>query len=273
MGEIIRGPAKRVALLHQDDNDTAPVAAATVASKIRVVGLSRIQGGFHCDEAPAAGFPRVRQSLDGTNWSLVQQIAQDPSQSEYQYYFDFKIRMPYVQVQWTQGGTNATYLRANVYATAGGESANDGDIGSVLGQLQLVRTDKDTHFTTAISANEHEFENLTGLDSNKGVIESISLMAEDDRTWHVHFWRTDAAEDADLDTDAWLGMVELNNANSVNIGNAESGTYRHIKAPLAIPYEDADNSNELHISLVPVGAAKTAGASGEVVLIIGFRSE
>lgn len=274
-GETIIGPSKTLRLLHRDDDDGTLAAAGEVTTGlVRVVGLARARGLLQADTAPAAGYPRIRQSIDGENFGIVQPIPRDYSQAGYAYSFDVAIQGNYLIVEWTHGGSQATYLRASVEAVAGIFGAPNVMAGATSGVRQFVASDKDSHFTGAIADGAHEFENITGLPSNVGQIEGIWLLAEEQLDWTVHFWSSDGADDADLDSDSWLGSVDLAGADAKRIVGASEGTWRYVamlSEPLA--YFDADGTNELHVSLQPNGAAKTAGATGEVRLRIAFRTE
>lgn len=271
--ETIVGPAKRLAIFHRDDGDGAIAAAASVTTQVRADGLHRVKGHFHSDQAPASGYPRVRQGVNGSDWSILDVIARDRGLSGFQYRFNLAIRENYVSVEWTQGSAQGSWLRAMCFVQAGGEGQPDDEVGSVASQLQIIRSDKDTHFTTAIALDNHEAENLTGLNSNVGVVESVTLLAEDNIDWRVHFWSTDGFDNADLDTDAWLGSVDFSAVDGVQLPALVSTTFRYSKSGLALPYVDDDGTNELHVSLEAIGVAKTAGATGEVALLVGFRAE
>jgi hypothetical protein len=92
--------------------------ASVNQDKVSLTGQRRVQGAYHQSPAtaPAAGFPRVRQSADGVNWSIVNVLPQDPSQlPEVVFPFDIPIELPYVAIEWTNGGL-ATTLRAGAWA-------------------------------------------------------------------------------------------------------------------------------------------------------------
>jgi hypothetical protein len=137
-----------------------------------------------------------------------------------------------------------------------------------------VRTDKDTHFTGAIAQNAKEDENLTlpgtlrGTNGNARIaIRSIMLQSDQNLSWELIFWSTDGFDNTDLDLDTFLSRWTFAVADGVQIAGANQ-FYYYIEG-LDIPYVDADNTGELHVSLVCRSAAgKTAGAGGEVVVQI-----
>lgn len=269
--ETLIGPSKRVALFHRDASDGAVSGGASVLTKLRCDGLNRVKGVFESDTAPASGYPRVEFAMDGTNYSIVREIARDTRQANFTYSFDFAIRAPYVRVTWTQGSSASTYLRARVWAQQE-PGVGDDDIG-VKTALQRIRSDKDSEFTTAISQDDHDPENLTGLDANIGRIKSLTLLTVQNLDWEVVFWGTDGFDDADLDSDKSQESVFVAATDAFNIGNATATTYRYHVTGLDIPYEDEDGTNELHVSLIPRNGGKNAGAGGYAVLEVVIAPE
>ena len=272
--ESISAGSRVVRLLFQDGDNGNVAAGATVSSgKFRLDGMSRLKGGFHCDQAPAAQYPRLSFSLDGTNYDTVRVLERDASQAGYAYRLDDPIEAPYVKIDWQQGATPAD-LRAFVYASAGGGGEGGAGLnsGAAANGIERIASDKDTQFSGAITAGEHETENLTGLSSSVGTVRRAVLLAELDLDYEVHFWGSDSFSDADSDADVWLGFVELLAADARQVGNAEAH-WRYAKT-IEIPYLDSDNSTELHVSLVPTSANKpAAGAGGNVTLVILFDPE
>lgn len=110
-GEVMLTVSRLVQILHRPANSVV-ANAAVVRTKQRAVGHQRVLGYLYADQAPASGFPRVRQSEDGVNWTRDQVIPQDLSKTNYHYPFDLVLRQPYVMVEWTQGGTQADDFRA-----------------------------------------------------------------------------------------------------------------------------------------------------------------
>lgn len=98
-------------------NGAIGAGASVAATGVNLDGTSRLVGNFHSTTAAAAGFPRVRQSVDGTNWSVVTVLAQDVSQADFQYPVNVALTLPYVSVEYTDGGAGGT-LRAFVEARA-----------------------------------------------------------------------------------------------------------------------------------------------------------
>ncbi|GAI60977.1 unnamed protein product [marine sediment metagenome] len=76
-------------------------------------------------------------------------------------------------------------------------------------RIQAVRSDKDVHFTRALAKGESEQENLTGLVSNKIIIQSVSISAAQPLHFRLEFYSRDSFTDSDLDVDTFIGAVEL----------------------------------------------------------------
>lgn len=146
----------------------------------------------------------------------------------------------------------------------------------------FIRTDKDTHFTGSLATNAVEEENITGLKSPSGVIESVTITSDQNLDWDIYFWSTDGHSNTDLDSEYYLGKVRFVVADGDQI--AGSGQYYYDTATSSyafrpFPYYDRDavgtttvGQNELHIGLVNRNAtSKNAGATGEVVVTVTIR--
>lgn len=97
-------------LLYRSQSTNLAIGATVRNQKFRVLGYRRVVGNFHVSTAAAGGFPRIRQSADGVNWSNVTVINVDPSQSNFQYPFDVEIILPYISVEYTQGAALSTFI-------------------------------------------------------------------------------------------------------------------------------------------------------------------
>jgi hypothetical protein len=137
-----------------------------------------------------------------------------------------------------------------------------------------VRSDKDTHFTGAIIQNAAEEENivlpqcLRGMNGNaRAIVRSVAIVSDENLDWEVWLFRTDGFQDADLDLDTFTGFMAFAVADARQIAGA--GPFYYYRGELNLPYQDADNTGELHIALVNrSAAAKSAGAAGEAVVIL-----
>lgn len=142
-----------------------------------------------------------------------------------------------------------------------------------------LRTDKDTHFTGALAQDAKEDENivvpaqLSGINGRvNGTIRSLMLQSDQNLAWELAFWGSDTTASTDLDVDTFLSRWSFAVADGVRYGGA--GQYYYYIEGLAIPYEDADRSGELHVSLCNRSATgKNAGATGEVVVAVEIEPE
>lgn len=139
----------------------------------------------------------------------------------------------------------------------------------------IKRSDKDTHFTGSIATNAKEDENITGLESNSGLITSVTIISDQNLAWELYFWGTDGFDDtSDLDGEYFLGRITFAASDGDQIGAANQ--YRYTTANISQPFQpiryvDADLTDELHISLINRSTtSKTAGATGEVVVLVAF---
>lgn len=98
------------------------VGASTVAAagtyqqnQVDVTGFKYIRGYIFSSLAAAANFPRIRQSVDGQNWDVIDVIAQDVTQANFVYTIDVEIFGNYATVEYTDAGAGST-VRASVWA-------------------------------------------------------------------------------------------------------------------------------------------------------------
>jgi hypothetical protein len=94
---------------------TGPVviapAASLAANAHPVARFSRLTAVFHLAPggAPAAGFPRVVQSINGVSDDLATPATQDVAQlPEVVYTVDVQLSAPYVKIEFTDGGAGCT---------------------------------------------------------------------------------------------------------------------------------------------------------------------
>lgn len=139
-------------------------------------------------------------------------------------------------------------------------------------QRVKLRSDKDSHFTTEIAQNAKEDENLTFPVHNTRavcVIRDILILSKEQLAWTVQFYTKDTFSTTDADTDAFAGQHIFANTDGLQVAGA--GLYRYFIANLEIPYEDNDNTREVHVRLVNRSAgAKTAGTNGEMTIELGL---
>lgn len=129
-----------------------------------------------------------------------------------------------------------------------------------------LRSNKDTHFAGTIAQNAVEEENLTGLIANKVKITGIIILSDQQLTYRVILFSTDAFADTDLDVDSLINEFEFD-LPSYGRRIADTGKYSMVVTDLDMDYIDEDGSKELHVALQNLSSTgKTAGANGEVVL-------
>ena len=74
---------------------------------------------------------------------------------------------------------------------------------------RTVVSGKNTQFTSALSKNAIEQENLTGLVSNKVKITRITIKSSSPLFFRLHLFSKDTFTDSDLDVDSYVGSVDL----------------------------------------------------------------
>lgn len=139
---------------------------------------------------------------------------------------------------------------------------------------EYVRSDKDVDFIGAAALNNQVTANLAGLSRNFGMVESVTLLAQQNLDWEIVFWTRNTFSNADMDLDRFLDSVVFNAADGMTIANGVPATFRYAVSGLGIAYQDQDVTNTLHVGLIPRNGAKlAAGAGGFVVLLFGFRAD
>ena len=155
------------------------------------------------------------------------------------------------------------------------------DIGGYEAEAIEYRSDKDTHFTGGLAQNAGEFETLSRTSgnpypaSNRFIIEKIAVQSDQNLDWDVVLWSGAAADATDLDADLFVEYEAFATTAGKQIAGANQ--FYYATSGLSIPYIDGDverrsNSPQVHVTLVNRNAAaKNAGATGEVVVVITMR--
>lgn len=138
--------------------------------------------------------------------------------------------------------------------------------------IEYIRSDKDIHFTGAITENAKEDENIQlpanwrNNHLNSILIRNISIISDQNLEWDLFLWSKDTADDTDLDADTFVDFINFQATIGKQIGG--SGQYYYSLSNLFIPYYDDDNTGKIHCSIINRSVtAKNAGATGEIVVI------
>lgn len=131
-----------------------------------------------------------------------------------------------------------------------------------------------SQYTDALVTNAVEAENLVlasalqGVNGNaQNILYGVTINSVENLAWEVQFWAKDTFQTTNPDTDFFLARWQFSASDGVR--DAGTGLYRYYIDGLQIPYQDLDNTGELHMILVNrSAAAKTAGAGGAVRIII-----
>jgi hypothetical protein len=138
-------------------------------------------------------------------------------------------------------------------------------------EFRTIRSNSRDHFTEPLRMGaSSEGVNLAGLASNKIIIKNVKVRAAQDLNLEVFFWKTDNFNQGDIDADSFGGSVGLGGEGSSQVSN--DGWFYSMSGPLEIPYEDLDDSWELHLSLCNRGhEAKRRGAEGAVSVEVEYE--
>jgi len=129
-----------------------------------------------------------------------------------------------------------------------------------------ARSDKDTHYTTALAQHAIDLESIGALpDGLPGVvIDRVTVWSDQNLDWDVMFFRSATSQpstDADLDT--MVDWISFAVADGVQI--AGTGLFRYSVSGINLRYQPTDAT--FHIGLINRSATpKDAGSDGEFVV-------
>ncbi len=146
----------------------------------------------------------------------------------------------------------------------------------LVDSFELVRSDKDSHFIGSIVQHEVETADISfpsdwaTMGISKVKVLGVSIISDQSLAWDVKFYAKDThAVTTDLDSDSFIKTLKFD--VSAGVREVASDQYYYDIDPTQFPfiYHDEDNTSEFHITLVNRSSTdKTAGAGGEIVLII-----
>ena len=149
---------------------------------------------------------------------------------------------------------------------------------SQLGNLITVQSDKDLHFTGAIAQNAEERENIVlpqalgsaNFRRARSRLKALRIISVENLAWEINLYGKDSfGSELDIDLMGFIARWAFQAADGLQIAGA--GPYLYYIDGLDIPYEDADATGELHVSLVNRSAAgKSAAAAGNIVVAFIF---
>lgn len=136
--------------------------------------------------------------------------------------------------------------------------------------LQVIDSDKDSHFTGTLTQNAIENESIAMPSNwqttvvNKCCIKQITLESDQQLDFDLVLYSKSAYTNADLDLDNLIDMISFSASGATQI--AGTGQY-YYSYPLTrgIEYSDLSHTSRIHCGLINRSAvAKNAGATGEV---------
>lgn len=128
----------------------------------------------------------------------------------------------------------------------------------------ILRSDKDTHYTTSLAQNALDLESVGFLPTPSVIITRLTLWSDQNLDWDVMFFRTATAQpNADADLDTMVDWFRFLTTDAVQI--AGTGLWRYSISGMNFRYNPVDG--QAHVGLLNRNAvAKNAGATGEVVI-------
>lgn len=133
--------------------------------------------------------------------------------------------------------------------------------------IEIIETNKDSHFTELITQNNCEKETLS-LAQSKYVIDGMSIQSKQKIDYRLLIWGSSNFDNSNLNTEKYIGSVDLKLCEEgFQINN--TGQYRLNVENLKIDYQDFQSTNNLYIGLINLSnTSKQSGSNGEVKLII-----
>ena len=147
---------------------------------------------------------------------------------------------------------------------------------SAAEKINVISSVSTVHFTDAITQNQHEMENISGLKSNRIRIHGINIESKENLHFRLWMFATKDFFNAAIDTDSFRDFVSLDiptGAERLDTDGdgAVDGQFYYERSGMDVNYEDVDGDHTLHLLLQNVSAAaKTAGAVGAVQIDIKY---
>jgi len=128
----------------------------------------------------------------------------------------------------------------------------------------VIRSNKDTLFTTALATNAIDIENLGAAPTPNIIISRVTVLSDQNLDWDLMFFKNNTAQpNADADLDAMVDWVRFEDSDGVQVAGA--GLWRYSVSGLELRY--ASDDGNVYVGLINRNAvAKNAGATGEIVV-------
>ncbi|GAH24833.1 unnamed protein product [marine sediment metagenome] len=138
-------------------------------------------------------------------------------------------------------------------------------------RVEIICTDKDTHFTEALTQYEIEKEALAGLISNRIHIRGVNIISTQPLMFFLVFFKDSHYDDADININSFGDSVELDMTSLPTFRIENTGPYYLNVGDLEIIYECLDEDYTVRCGLLNIsGAPKNAGATGVVQVDIKY---
>jgi len=138
--------------------------------------------------------------------------------------------------------------------------------------IEIIETNKDTHFTESITQNNCENETISVI-TNKYVINGISIQSKQPLNYRLLVWGSNNFNNSNLNTEKYIGCINLDLSTKEAFQINNENQYRLNIENLQLQYQDFQSTNNLYIGLMNLSpTTKQSGSNGEVKLIIKLNS-
>lgn len=133
-----------------------------------------------------------------------------------------------------------------------------------MSEQWIARSDKDTHYTTALAQNALDLESFAVMPSASVQITRVTLWSDQNLDWDLMFFNDAVSQpSADADLHSMNDWIRFTVTDGVQI--AATGLFLYSVSGLRLNYKPVDRI--FHVGLINRNAAaKNAGATGEVVV-------
>lgn len=132
----------------------------------------------------------------------------------------------------------------------------------------IISTDKDVHFTQELLQNQCENETLN-LPTNKCVIDGVSIQSKQPLKYRLIIFGNNYFSNSNMNTEKYIGDIELDLTQSPAFRINDSNQYRLNSEDLKISYQDYNETNIIHLSLMNESpTSKLSGMNGEIQINI-----
>lgn len=137
-------------------------------------------------------------------------------------------------------------------------------------RILTISTDKDIHFITAITENDHATAEISGLAGNNITIIGVNGQSIQNLKYLLYIWGSADYDDSNLNFDDFKSDIQMDFSDDLSAHQInDTGQWRLDRSELNIPVNTEDYT--LYLSLQNLSTTtKTAGALGAVQFDIKY---